>query len=341
MKRTSLLLIPILLIALLLCSCNADAQDGIFSAIADSAPDAGIKVHAYFGNIGDAHYVLTDTGVYCINDPSFSPIKNSEGIHNIEACIINNDIYVRSTSSSGENKISKYSKEGIKDSSFSEIPNVKKLLVNGAYYTYDTKDKQTIRFLTAGVTSTHPFSATEAKTVNTMIESENYVFVELSDKSYDIFNSKTGAEIFKSPKDTLNSLPVKGFQAIDASLFLIVQNNNKVYSITSNGLKETETQISTISEKDVHSFHYNAEGKDYIVIKGSSSFTIYEIKNEASECKLSEVKNPTAPYVNSSLRKTSVSNIVKKSDTSIIYATWKNSIWEIDPTSTDDPVEIK
>lgn len=342
MKRTSLLLIPILLIALLLCSCNADAQDGIFSAIADSAPDAGIKVQAYLGtdSTGTYHYILTDTGVYSINAPSFSPIKNSEGIHNIEACIINNDIYVRSTSSSGENKISKYSKEGIKDASFTEIPNVKKLLVNGAYYTYgDTKDKQTIHFLTSGATSTPHFSTTE--TINTMIESENYVFVELSDKSYAIFNSKTEAEIFKSPKDTLNSLPVKGFQAIDASFFLIVQNNNKVYSITSNGLKETETQISTISEKDVHSFHYNAEGKDYIVIKGSSSFTIYEIKNEALECKLSEVKNPTAPYVNSSLRKTSVSNIVKNSDTSIIYATWKNSIWEIDPTSTDDPVEIK
>lgn len=342
MKRTSLLLIPILLIALLLCSCNADAQDGIFSAIADSAPDAGIKVHAYLGNIGNAHYVLTDTGVYCINAPSFSPIKNSEGIHNIEACIINNDIYVRSTSSSGENKISKYSKEGIKDPSFTEITNVKKLLVNGAYYTYgNTKDKQTIHFLTAGATITPLFSTTEAKTVNTMIESENYVFVELSDKSYAIFNSKTGAKIFESPKDTLKSLSVKGFQAIDASLFLIVQNNNKVYSITSNGLKETETQISTISEKDVHSFHYNTGGKDYIVIKSSSSFTIYEIKNEASECKLLEVKNPTAPYVTSSLRKTSVSNIVKNSDTSIIYATWKNSIWEIDPTSTDDPVEIK
>ena len=178
MKRTSLLLIPILLIALLLCSCNADAQDGIFSAIADSAPDAGIKVHAYLGNIGNAHYVLTDTGVYGINAPSFSPIKNSEGIHNIEACIINNDIYVRSTSSSGENKISKYSKEGIKDASFTEIPNVKKLLVNGAYYTYgDTKDKQTIHFLTSGATSTPHFSTTE--TINTMIESENYVFVEL------------------------------------------------------------------------------------------------------------------------------------------------------------------
>lgn len=341
MKRTSLLLIPILLIALLLCSCNADAQDGIFSAIADSAPDAGIKVQAYLGNIGNAHYVLTDTGVYCINDPSFSPIKNSEGIHNIEACIINNDIYVRSTSSSGENKISKYSKKGIKDSSFTEITNVKKLLVNGAYYTYDnTKDKQTICFLTAGATSTPLFSITEAKTVNTMIESENYVFVELSDKSYAIFNSKTGTTIFKSPIDTLKSLSVKGFQAIDDSHFLIVSSSYDIYTIDESGLSSSAVASlkSTPPNGNISSFHYKAEdGKDIVVFKMHNYFD--GLTANGTEYKVEPIS--TAGYA-TKLRTASVSNIVP-ADTAgkFIIATWKNSIWEIDPTSTDDPVEIK
>ena len=341
MKRTSLLLIPILLIALLLCSCNADAQDGIFSSIADSAPDAGIKVHAYLGNIGNAHYVLTDTGVYCINDPSFSPIKNSEGIHNIEACIINNDIYVRSTSSSGENKISKYSKKGIKDSSFTEITNVKKLLVNGAYYTYDnTKDKQTICFLTAGATSTPLFSITEAKTVNTMIESENYVFVELSDKSYAIFNSKTGTTIFKSPIDTLKSLSVKGFQAIDDSHFLIVSSSYDIYTIDESGLSSSAVASlkSTPPNGNISSFHYKAEdGKDIVVFKMHNYFD--GLTANGTEYKVEPIS--TAGYA-TKLRTASVSNIVP-ADTAgkFIIATWKNSIWEIDPTSTDDPVEIK
>ena len=341
MKRTSLLLIPILLIALLLCSCNADAQDGIFSSIADSAPDAGIKVHAYLGNIGNAHYVLTDTGVYCINDPSFSPIKNSEGIHNIEACIINNDIYVRSTSSSGENKISKYSKKGIKDSSFTEITNVKKLLVNGAYYTYDnTKDKQTICFLTAGATSTPPFSITEAKTVNTMIESENYVFVELSDKSYAIFNSKTGTTIFKSPIDTLKSLSVKGFQAIDDSHFLIVSSSYDIYTIDESGLSSSAVASlkSTPPNGNISSFHYKAEdGKDIVVFKMHNYFD--GLTANGTEYKVEPIS--TAGYA-TKLRTASVSNIVP-ADTAgkFIIATWKNSIWEIDLTSTNDPVEIK
>ncbi len=343
MKRTSLLLIPILLIALLLCSCNADAQDGIFSAIADSAPDAGIKVQAYLGNIGNAHYVLTDTGVYGINAPSFSPIKNSEGIHNIEACIINNDIYVRSTSSSGENKISKYSKEGIKDSSFTEIPNVKKLLVNGAYYTYgDTKDKQTICFLTAGATITPLFSTTEAKTVNTMIESENYVFVELSDKSYAIFNSKTGAKIFESPKDTLKSLSVKGFQAIDDSHFLIVSSSYDIYTITidESGLSSSAVASlkSTPPSGNISSFHYKAkDGKDIVVFKMHNYFD--GLTANGTEYKIEPIS--TAGYA-TKLRTASVSNIVP-ADTAgkFIIATWKNSIWEIDPTSTDAPVEIK
>lgn len=339
MKRTSLLLIPILLIALLLCSCNADAQDGIFSAIADSAPDAGIKVQAYLGNIGNAHYVLTDTGVYGINAPSFSPIKNSEGIHNIEACIINNDIYVRSTSSSGENKISKYSKEGIKDASFTEIPNVKKLLVNGAYYTYgNTKDKQTIHFLTSGATSTPHFSTTE--TVNTMIESENYVFVELSDKSYAIFNSKTGTTIFELPKDTLKSLSVKGFQAIDDSHFLIVSSSYDIYTIDESGLSSSAVASlkSTPPSGNISSFHYKAEdGKDIVVFKMHNYFD--GLTANGTEYKIEPIN--TAGYA-TKLRTASVSNIVP-ADTAgkFIIATWKNSIWEIDPTSTDDPVEIK
>lgn len=341
MKRTSLLLIPILLIALLLCSCNADAQDGIFSAIADSAPDAGIKVQAYLGNIGNAHYVLTDTGVYGINAPSFSPIKNSEGIHNIEACIINNDIYVRSTSSSGENKISKYSKEGIKDSSFTEIPNVKKLLVNGAYYTYgDTKDKQTICFLTAGATITPLFPTTEAKTVNTMIESENYVFVELSDKSYAIFNSKTGTTIFKSPIDTLKSLSVKGFQAIDGSHFLIVSSSYDIYTIDESGLSSSAVASlkSTPPSGNISSFHYKDEdGKDIVVFKMHNYFD--GLTANGTEYKIEPIS--TAGYA-TKLRTASVSNIVPSNTAGkFIIATWNNSIWEIDPTSTEDPVEIK
>lgn len=341
MKRTSLLLIPILLIALLLCSCNADAQDGIFSAIADSAPDAGIKVQAYLGNIGNAHYVLTDTGVYGINAPSFSPIKNSERIHNREACIINNDIYVRSTSSSGENKISKYSKEGIKDASFTEIPNVKKLLVNGAYYTYgDTKDKQTIRFLTAGATSTPLFSTTETKTVNTMIESENYVFVELSDKSYVIFDSTNGAKVFESTKGTLKSLSVKGFQAIDDSHFLIVSSSYDIYTIDESGLSSSAVASlkSTPPSGNISSFHYKAEdGKDIVVFKMHNCFD--GLTANGTEYKIEPIS--TASYA-TKLRTASVSNIVP-ADTAgkFIIATWKNSIWEIDPTSTDDPIEIK
>lgn len=335
MKRTSLLLISILLIALLLCSCNADAQDGIFSAIADSAPDAGIKVHAYLGKIGKAHFVLTDTGVYGINAPSFSPIKNSEGIHNIEACIINNDIYVRSTSSSGENKISKYSKEGIKDATFTEIPNVKKLLVNGAYYTYgDTKDEQTIRFL-AAATETYPLSITEAKTVNTMIESEDYVFVELSDKSYAIFNSKTGKNIFPLLKDTLKSLPaVKGFQVIDASHFLIVSSSYEIYTIDEKGLSNSAVASlkSTPPNGNISSFHYEADDKDIVVFKMHNRF-------DGLTANGTEYKVDTAGYA-TKLKTASVSNIVPAAGKFII-ATWKNSIWEIDPTSTDDPVEIK
>ena len=348
MKRTSLLLIPILLVALLLCSCNADAQDGIFSAIADSAPDAGIKVQAYLGmdSTNTYHYILTDTGVYSINDPDFNPIKNSDDMRFIQACISEDYIYVRSTTSTGNkdpegSKISRYSMQGIKDSTFTEIPKVKKLLVNGAYYTYgDTEDKQTIHFLKESTSSTDFFFGTETKTVNTMIESGNYVFVELSDKSYVIFDSTTGAKIFESTKGTLESLPVKGFQTVNASLFLVIQDDNIVYSITSDGLKSTGTTLSTISSNIVHSFHYSPEGNDFVVFKGSNSFYLYEVKSDGADYKLS-TSHASYPYISSSLRTTVISNIVKNSDTCIIIATFSSSIWDINPTSSENPKEIK
>lgn len=351
MKRTSLLLIPILLIALLLCSCNADAQDGIFSAIADSAPDAGIKVQAYLGtdSTGTYHYILTDTGVYSINDSDFNPIENTDGMRFIQACISEDYIYVRSTTSSGDkdlegSKISRYSMKGIKDSAFTEIPNVKKLLVNGTYYTCDdSEEKQSIHFLKASTSNTDFFSETETKTVSTILESENYVFVELSDKSYVIFDSTNGAKVFKSTKGTLESPSAKGFQTLSNSLFLVVQNNNKVYSITSAGLNETETTLSNVSGNIVHSFHYNVqtEGKDFVVFKCSNSFNLYELVLDGTNYKLTSSSTTNHPYISSSLRTTNISNIVKNSDTSFIVATYSSSIWRIDPTSTDDPVEIK
>lgn len=340
MKRTSLLLIPILLIALLLCSCNADAQDGIFSSIADSAPDAGIKVQAYLGSLNaeKSHYVLTDSGVYVIgNSTGFTPILSSSDAQIRNACLL---MYLytlvsKQGSENGEDsKILKYNTNGkyITD----ESTNVKWLTTNGIYYT-ETESENTIHFL-------HNVAAVSLSgKATTKVESENYVLVEElkdSTKTFRIYSSKTGEIRAVTRPDSLSG-QVVGFQVIDDSNFLIVVKNGStydIYSLSSTEVKDTGVNLSSTPENGtIHSFHYINDEKNYVAFKAAQYFDLLTI--DGSEYSINTIS--TAGYA-TKLRTASVSNIVP-ADTAgkFIIATWKNSIWEIDPTSTDDPVEIK
>lgn len=346
MKRTSLLLIPILLIALLLCSCNADAQDGIFSAIADSAPDAGIKVQAYLGSLGDAHYVLTDTGVYTIGDSTgFSAILSTSEAQIKNACLsINgslNYIYVMISKQGSvdgtDSKLLRYNIDGTRDTTQLEPPtNVKWLTTNGVYYT-ETSTAKTLRFLTA--TPSVDFTANRIVSKHV---SENYILTEHEDgtlKVYYIYGL-SDAEKASVSKSSISG-QVVGFQVIDDSNFLIVVKNSStydIYSLSSTEVKDTGVNLSSTPENGtIHSFHYTDDGKDYVAFKAAQYFDLLTIEN--SKYSISTIS--TAGYA-TKLRTASVSNIVPSNTTGkFIVATWNNSIWEIDPTSTADPVEIK
>lgn len=344
MKRTSLLLIPILLIALLLCSCNADAQDGIFSAIADSAPDAGIKVQAYLGSLNaeKSHYVLTDSGVYVIgNSTGFTPILSSSDAQIRNACLlIDSPLYLytlvsKQGSETGEDsKLLRYAVSGTYEAEADS--NVKWLTTNGIYYT-ETETENAIHLL-------HSYKSIvlDGK-VTTKVESEDYVLVEElkdSTKTFRIYSSKTGEILAVTRPDSLSG-QVVGFQVIDNSNFLIVVKNSStydIYSISSTEVKDTGVNLSSTPENGtIHSFHYTSEGKNYVAFKAAQYFDLLTI--EDSKYSISTIS--TAGYA-TKLRTASVSNIVPSTTTGkFIVATWNNSIWEIDPTSTDDPVEIK
>lgn len=344
MKRTSLLLIPILLIALLLCSCNADAQDGIFSAIADSAPDAGIKVQAYLGSLNaeKSHYVLTDSGVYVIgNSTGFTPILSSSDAQIRNACLlIDSPLYLytlvsKQGSENGEDsKILKYDTNGKYITG--ESTNVKWLTTNGIYYT-ETETENAIHLL-------HSYKSIvlDGK-VTTKVESEDYVLVEElkdSTKTFRIYSSKTGEILAVTRPDSLGG-QVVGFQVIDDSNFLIVVKNGStydIYSLSSTEVKDTGVNLSSTPENGtIHSFHYTNDGKNYVAFKAAQYFDLLTI--DGSEYSINTIS--TAGYA-TKLRTASVSNIVP-ADTAgkFIIATWNNSIWEIDPSSTEDPVEIK
>ena len=344
MKRTSLLLIPILLIALLLCSCNADAQDGIFSAIADSAPDAGIKVQAYLGSLNaeKSHYVLTDSGVYVIgNSTGFTPILSSSDAQIRNACLlIDSPLYLytlvsKQGSENGEDsKLLRYAVSGTYEAEADS--NVKWLTTNGIYYT-ETESENTIHFL-------HNVAAVSLSgKATTKVESEDYVLVEElkdSTKTFRIYSSKTGEILAVTRPDSLSG-QVVGFQVIDDSNFLIVVKSGStydIYSLSSTEIKDTGVNLSSTPENGtIHSFHYTNDGKNYVAFKAAQYFDLLTI--DGSEYSISTIS--TAGYA-TKLRTASVSNIVPSNTAGkFIVATWNNSIWEITPTLTDDPVEIK
>lgn len=344
MKKTSLLLIPILVISLFLCSCNADAQDGIFSAIADSAPDAGIKVQAYLGSLNaeKSHYVLTDSGVYVIgNSTGFTPILSSSDAQIRNACLlIDSPLYLytlvsKQGSENGEDsKILKYNTNG--EYITGESTNVKWLTTNGIYYT-ETESENTIHFL-------HNVAAVSLSgKATTKVESEDYVLVEElkdSTKTFRIYSSKTGEILAVTRPDSLSG-QVVGFQVIDDSNFIIVVKNSStydIYSLSSTEIKDTGVNLSSTPENGtIHSFHYTSEGKNYVAFKAAQYFDLLTI--DGSEYSINTIS--TAGYA-TKLRTASVSNIVPSNTAGkFIIATWNNSIWRINPKSTDDPVEIK
>lgn len=343
MKRTSLLLIPILLIALLLCSCNADAQDGIFSAIADSAPDAGIKVQAYLGTTGGKHYILTDSGVNVIgNSDGFNQILSTSDAQVKNACLLTDFlqkyIYVavsKQGSETGEDsKLLRYAVSGTYEAEADS--NVKWLTTNGIYYT-ETETENAIHLL-----HSYKTIVLDGK-VTTKVESEDYVLVEElkdSTKTFRIYSSKTGEILAVTRPDSLSG-QVVGFQVIDDSNFLIVVKNGStydIYSLSSTEVKDTGVNLSSTPENGtIHSFHYTNDGKNYVAFKAAQYFDLLTI--DGSEYSINTIS--TAGYA-TKLRTASVSNIVPSNTAGkFIIATWKNSIWEIDPTSTEDPVEIK
>ncbi len=346
MKRTSLLLIPILLIALLLCSCNADAQDGIFSAIADSAPDAGIKVQAYLGTTGGNHYILTDSGVNIIgNSDVFTPILSTSDAQVKNACLLTDflqkHIYVavskQGSETGNDSKLLRYTVNGTYEAEADS--NVKWLTTNGIYYT-ETESENAIHLLHSSNSISLDGKAT------TKVESEDYVLIEEvkdSTKTLRVYSSKTGEILNMSRPSSLKG-EVVGFQVVSTTSgsesFLIVVKNGSTYeihSLSSTEIKDTGSYLSSSpANGNILSFHYTNDGKDYVVFKTANYFDLLTIDGTSYKM---ETTN-TAGYA-SKLRTATVTNIVPSNNAGkFIIATWNNSVWEIAPKTTDDPVEL-
>lgn len=356
MKRTTLILIPILLAAMLLCSCNADAQDGIYSAIADSTLDSGTKVKAYLGRIGAYDYVLTDSAVIRLGSGSdtFTQIQSTKDALLDEAALVADGsegaIYIHANKSgtndpSSDSRILKYTLAG--DYVGIVDTDVIWLTTNGAYYT-EKESEYIISFIFTDHIS--HLSSLEKK-ISSAFESENYLLVQFEDGKITIY--RNGYDLDPLRMEWNHRGRICGFQVISDTEFLVIVKNDSSYDVyylcaTNDGThrqledkEKVESLKSSSSSDGIQSFHYANDGKDYAVFKMDNYFDQLEITTDSSsgEKKYAVTTLNTAGYASKLRTSLIVSTLPYDGD--IIIATFSNSIWKIDPTNRIEPEEIK
>lgn len=325
--KKSLIFALLLTIICVLCSCNMDAQDGIHSAIASSTKESKTKINAYLGYNDSCHYIWTDTSITRIDTGSsnitFSDISANEAEG--AALLSDGSILVEKHDA----KVYKYNSSGKEEKELKEGLVCTALMTNGTILgTYDNELK-----LFDSTGNAISDAITDFKTIR---ESGEYTLIETTSKYY-IYNSSN----LVASGDVVNSnYLTSGFQAISESEFyILLKNNYTVYklSVTDFNLTSEEYVSANYSYgTETFSFTYTSDSTTYIVFKASETFVKITLGDSP------KVEAVTSGYA--SLKQNTVVNILpdaSSSDSSkFIVATWANSLWQIDPTSTSDPVNL-
>ena len=325
MKKTILFTLIIALVAAL-CSCNLDAQDGIYSAIATSTKESGTKVKAYLGYYDNCYYLLTDTSITRVGKGAitFTDISATGNIINEAALLSDGSLLVhRHTDSSLE----KYSNDGTLVGLLKEGLVATKLLTNGVIY--GTSSEGTGLYDSEGTL----FAA--LSDVRTILESGTYTLVENTSGEIKIYNGTTLVSTSSCGSDLKSSVTL-GFEALDDSNFYVLKSDAKVYAISGSTFDTTAfVSISyTLASGKAYSFHYtDSEGISYVVFKASENFVVIKLSDKT-------ISTVSSGY--GSIRQNEVVNIKAAEETGkFIVATYSNYVWKIDPTdSSAEPVNI-
>ena len=341
--RKSFIFALIIAIVALLCACNLDAQDGIYSAIASSTKESSTKIQSYLGYRGSCYYILTDTSITRIGTAAttFTDIPATGDIIQEAALLSDGSILVRRYN---EGKIYKYSADGktseVLTSSVGSL-NGRRLLTNGkiiADYEVTEGNKK--------VTKTGLFNSdgtainSDIKNFKTVLESGDYTLIETSATTTEaamIYIYKDSpTPVISSKVGTSRSYKTVGFEAISDTEFYVLKANNEVYKISDNNFESLTEYVEinyTLASGNTYSFHYSDSSVNYLVFKASENFVVINLSDK------------TTSIISSgygTLKQTVVVNILPdEADSSkFIVATFSNSLWRIAPTTTDDPENL-
>lgn len=333
MKKT-LFFALILTICALLCSCNLDAQDGIHSAIASSIKESGTKIQSYLGYHDGHHYILTDTSIIRVGDENaLIDLSNASTKADYAALLSDGSFLV----CRHDAKVVKYNADGTEVGVINENLKCNHIFSNG---------------LIVGTTGLFDSTGAIKVTISNMKsfrQSGDYTLIETkaTDEAamYYIYKGKTPSTALVSVAvgDSSSSVTV-GFQAISDTEFYVLKGDLNVYSITVDGSTASISKFTSIgysipSDK-AYSFNYSVTDTEsstttrYIVFKVGGNFVKINLD------KASDITTVTSGY--GTLKQTVVVNILPDEEKTgtFIVATSSNSLWRIDPTTTDDPVDM-
>lgn len=351
--KKSLIFTLIIAICALLCSCNMDAQTGIHAAIASSTKESTTKIKSYLGYYDSCHYILTDTVIRRVGTGSSNftniPATGDTIGDCIEQAALLSDGSILARKH--DNTVVKYKNDGTKDSDITFTVSgttvtlsCDELMTNGTILgKYETSEDDSKVTKTGLFQSNGTAIVAEIKNFSTIRESGDYTLIEATK-----VDGSTSAQyfIYKNDGSTVGSgnadtgSKTVGFQAISDSEFYILKYNNAVYKLSVSSSTVTSTSYATVTtssnSEDNFSFTYTSDSDTYIVFKLSSNFVSIKLGDSPT------VSTISSGY--SSLKQTEVVNILPDSSTTdgtkFIVATWANSLWQIDTSSTSDPVDL-
>lgn len=338
MKKT-LFFTLILTICALLCSCNLDAQDGIHSAIASSIKESGTKIQSYLGYHDGHHYILTDTSIIRVGDESaLIDLSNTSTKADYAALLSDGTFLVRRHDA----KVVKYNADGTEVGVINENLKCNHLFSNGLIVGDENG--------TTGLFDSTGAIKVTISNMQSFRQSGEYTLIETkaTDEAamYYIYkgNAPSTALVSVAVGKDLSGSFTLGFQAISDTEFYVLKGDFNVYSITVDGSTASISKFTSIgysipSDK-AYSFNYSVTDTEsstttrYIVFKASGNFVRINLD------KASDITTVTSGY--GTLKQTEVVNILPDEEKTgtFIVATSSNSLWRIDPTTTDDPVDM-
>ena len=282
-KKTTILALAMTLItAIVLCSCNLDATDGIYSEVADSTESTNVTLKAFLGIYNDEYYYLSDDAVSKIG--SQDPLFSSSGDIIIRGASLNAGAFLvlKENRSTLKGTITYYADATAEGTDLEGNFNV--LLPNGLFY-----DSTNIYRYNGGVTA-----IVSDVTIQYTLVNGDYTFfsVKDGDGNFKFYVIKAdGTVLFNGIEGS--SKTYIGFQALPSGQDFILLNydNSTAKSnlyLLANGESQVRTDVYTTLKSSipyaystqVSSFFYNNGENNYIIFKCSSYFDMVLVSDD-------------------------------------------------------------